>query len=183
MKLYTKAGDDGKTGLYGGARVPKCDVRVQAYGEVDALCAYVGVVVACCDDANLKHLLCQVQSDLFTIGGELATPDDKASPVNIDPNRVSWVEQRIDEASAQVEPLKQFVLPGGSETAAHLHIARVNCRRAERAVVCLAQTQSVRDVILHYLNRLSDLLFALARADNYRQGIHDIPWEPAKSES
>ncbi len=180
MKLYTKHGDDGSTGLIGGARVPKNDLRVAAYGDVDETNAAIGVVIAGCKDAETIASLRRIQAELFVLGAELATPSGQKPNHSVDESHVKQLEQWIDAATAEVAPLRNFVLPGGSETAAGLHLARTVCRRAERAVVTLAQTQVVGKWAIIYLNRLSDLLFALARQANKRTGVEDIPWHPPK---
>ncbi len=191
MKLYTKTGDTGSTGLFGGGRVSKAHPRVNAYGVVDEANAFVGLAAAAAA-GPLRLLLEEVMSDLFDLGAELATPhDDKAAhkleqrlSSNVDDRRIAALERRIDEAEAVLPPLKTFVLPTGSETAARLHVARTVVRRAERAVVDLrdAHAQPVRGEIVRYLNRLSDLLFALARQANHDEGLGDIAWRARKSD-
>lgn len=178
MKLYTKNGDDGSTGLIGNVRVAKCDGRVDAYGEVDETNAAIGVVIAESTDAKLNANLQRIQADLFMLGAELATPSDQERQCSIRESHVTKLEHQIDEASAISPPMRNFVLPGGHPTAARLHLARTVCRRAERAVVALAEGQPVGECVIPYLNRLSDLLFALARAANTQNGVEDIPWMP-----
>jgi cob(I)alamin adenosyltransferase len=182
MKLYTKTGDDGTTGLFGGARVSKDDPRVRAYGQVDELNAALGLVLASIQESESQPILRQVQSDLFDLGAELATPPPKAPASMIGAEHVTRLERWMDEACATVAPLRSFVLPGGGEAAARLHLARAICRRAERDVVALAREQTFRPMVIVYLNRLSDLLFALARAENRRAGIEDVPWTPRPAE-
>lgn len=176
MKLYTKTGDDGSTGLLGGGRVRKDDLRVAAYGDVDETNSTVGFAAAACDDDGLTDTLRQIQSDLFTLGAELAVQDAKEPSLRIAKERADQLEQWIDEATATTAPLKAFVLPGGCELAARLHLARSVCRRAERSVVTLGEKHTVSRNARVYLNRLSDLLFALARAANRKAGVPDIPW-------
>ena len=176
MKLYTKQGDDGDTGLIGGRRVPKCDLRVACYGDVDETNAAIGLAIAHCDDGQVRDWLTQIQSDLFVLGGELATPAGASPPTSIAQDGPRRLEGWIDVACEQVAPLRQFVLPGGSPLAAHLHVARTVCRRAERAVVALSKSEPVSATSIVYLNRLSDLLFALARLANARAGVPDVPW-------
>jgi len=178
MKLYTKNGDDGSTGLIGNVRVAKCDGRVDAYGEVDETNAAIGVVIAESTDEKLNTNLRRIQADLFMLGAELATPSDQARQCSIRESHVTKLEHQIDEASAISPPMRNFVLPGGHPTAARLHLARTVSRRAERAVVALAKGQPVGEWVIPYLNRLSDLLFALARAANTQNGVEDIPWTP-----
>jgi len=176
MKLYTKRGDDGSTGLIGGGRVSKDDLRVTAYGDVDETNAAIGVVAAQCTDGEINSILHRIQHDLFVLGTELATPSGTGARLTIDEFRVSQLERWIDAATAEVSPLKNFILPGGAAPAAALHLARTICRRAERTVVNLGRKESVGPLAIVYLNRLSDLLFALARLANHRSGVADVPW-------
>ena len=181
MKLYTKQGDDGTTGLSGGVRVAKNDARVCAYGDVDETSAAIGVALAICKDHDVNHWLLQIQSDLFRIGAELATPDGSGGQHDIDGTSVTQMEAWIDTATDEVSPLKRFILPGGAPPAAALHAARTVCRRAERAVVDLSQQQAVRREVIHYMNRLSDFLFAVARLVNHRLGVDEQTW-PSSNE-
>lgn len=183
MKLYTKHGDDGSTGLIGGTRVPKNDPRVAAYGDVDETNAALGVVIAGCNDDETIVMLRHIQAELFVLGSELATPAGEQPRFQIGESHVKQLERWIDAASAEVAPLRNFVLPGGTATAADLHLARTVCRRAERAVVALAQMQPVGQWAIVYLNRLSDFLFAMARQANKRSSVEDIPWHPPKEAS
>ncbi len=176
MKLYTKTGDDGSTGLIGGPRVAKDDLRVAAYGDVDETNAALGVVIAGCADEKLVAMLRQIQHELFELGTQLATPQSASPMLSIRAEQVANLERWIDQASAEVPPLRNFILPGGTPSAAALHLARTVCRRAERTVVTLARKEPVGECIVPYLNRLSDLLFALARVCNHRAGVADIPW-------
>jgi cob(I)alamin adenosyltransferase len=177
MKLYTKRGDNGSTGLIGDARVSKHDLRVAAYGGVDEINATIGIVISACEDDETADVLRRIQSDLFILGAELATPPGKDPDTAIEDSRIAQLERWIDEASGEIEPLGGFILPGGCETAARLHLARTVCRRGERAAVALAMEEKVGRAALVYLNRLSDLLFALARRANRRAGIADVPWK------
>ena len=181
MKLYTKAGDDGSTGLFGGPRIPKCDSRVSAYGEVDEVNAAIGVALAGCEDEQLALRLAEIQADLFVVGAELATPQGHKSPNTISDSQIAQLELWIDEACGETKPLRTFVLPGGTALASALHLARTVCRRAERAVVFLSQQEEVSGAVVIYLNRLSDLLFAWARLANQRAGVADIPWNPPRT--
>jgi cob(I)alamin adenosyltransferase len=187
MKIYTRTGDSGDTGLFGGGRVPKDDVRVDAYGEVDELNSVMGVAVAALEaaaDVQLADRLRLVQAELFTIGAHLATPaaDGGGDPgpqiPPLDEGAPERMERWIDEAETEVQPLRSFVLPGGTAAAAQLHLARTVCRRAERRVVTLARGAGIDHRIVVYLNRLSDLLFTLARLANHRAGLADVPWNP-----
>ena len=176
MKIYTKTGDAGETGLFGGGRVPKDDARVRAYGEVDELNAWIGFAIAIHLPTFESNVLEVIQRDLFSIGAELATPDRAKLRAALDAATVGALERVIDSYDPKLTPLKNFILPGGSPKAAALHVARTVCRRAERSVVTLARSQPVNPLIIQYLNRLSDLLFVLARAVNMQTGHDDIPW-------
>jgi len=176
VKIYTKTGDAGETGLFGGGRVSKDDPRVQAYGDVDELNATLGFAAAL-EPADFELATLQtIQRDLFSIGAELATPNPAKLRAAVNPDQVSALEQVIDKHEATLAPLKNFILPGGTPKAAAFHLARTTCRRAERSVVTLARDQQINPVIIHYLNRLSDLLFVLARALNKQAGRSDIVW-------
>jgi cob(I)alamin adenosyltransferase len=180
-RIYTKTGDEGETGLFGGGRVPKDDARVAAYGEVDEVNAAVGFAASLEPAGMDTEFLQTIQRDLFTIGAELASPDaakvDKAlSGPRIGEPQIGMLEHMIDGHEAKLEPLKNFILPGGTPKAAAFHLARTVCRRAERAVVALARQQTISPAIVQYLNRLSDLLFVLARATNAQAGRPDVQW-------
>ncbi len=180
MKIYTKTGDQGETGLFGGARVSKASLRVAAYGEVDELNSALGWSRTGISDPDLDALLGRIQNELFEVGAELgATADRKqksAVPQVTEP-QVQALEQAIDRYEEDLPPLTSFVLPGGSEQAARFHLARCVCRRAERSLVALGAHESVRGELLRYLNRLSDLLFVLARHANFAAGVEDVPWK------
>ena len=176
MKLYTRGGDKGQTSLCDGRRVSKDELRISAYGEVDELNAAVGLVRAGCDDAAFSEKLRQVQDRLFVVGAELANPDAEKRKVDLTEPDVTRLEGWIDVAWDAVAPLKSFILPGGSEPAARLHLARGVCRRAERTVVRLAGTEQIGPWVIPFLNRLSDLLFAWARLANVLAGLEDVVW-------
>lgn len=181
MRIYTRTGDAGLTGLFGGGRVPKDHPRVAAYGEVDELNAALGMAMTLDPVAADRELLESIQRDLFTIGSELATPDpaklaQALSGPRVGDAHVAALERAIDAHEAALEPLRNFILPGGTPKAAAFHLARTVCRRAERAVVRLAHETTISTDILTYLNRLSDLLFVLARAANARAGVRDVSW-------
>lgn len=179
MKIYTKTGDDGTTGLFGGERVRKCDPRLDCYGTVDELNAAIGVA-AVTAPPTLAGLLRQVQNDLFVVGSHLATPADSryaASLPPLDESLITRLEMQIDTAEQVLQPLKQFILPGGCETAARLHLARTICRRAERLLVDFSLDRPVPAMLLTYLNRLSDWLFVHARLANHEAGVPDVPWQ------
>jgi cob(I)alamin adenosyltransferase len=182
VKIYTKRGDAGQTDLFGGERVTKDVLRVAAYGDVDELNATLGVALAAGCDAQLTEQLQTIQSALFDLGASLATPDPahraKAGVVGVAAVDVEALEALIDRLEENLEPLTTFILPGGSAVAAQFHVARTVCRRAERAVVRLASSQgeSVDEGSLRYLNRLSDLLFVMARHENARLDVKDVAW-------
>ena len=182
MKIYTKTGDTGDTGLFGGGRVAKDHPRVAAYGDVDELNSCLGVVRATAPLHFFDALLESVKRDLFAIGGHLATPDPakvaKAlEKAELSAVRVEAFERLMDDADQELPPLRAFVLPAGTPKAASLHLARTVCRRAERSVVHLSHEAEVPDLFIVYLNRLSDLLFTLARLANHRDGAGDVTWE------
>lgn len=180
MKIYTKTGDNGETGLFGGKRVPKNSYRIEAYGTIDELNAFIGLTVTEVADNSVKSLLNKIQDQLFTVGADLATPDnDKNSGKNIDRTPEEFfieLENEIDIYDAKLEKLKNFILPGGSKAAAHLHICRTISRRAERQVVALKSKENIEKNIIIFLNRLSDLFFVLARYENAVSGTPDVIW-------
>lgn len=181
MKIYTRTGDQGETGLFGGGRVPKDHPRVAAYGDVDELNSAIGVVRATEPVSLHDDLLQSVQRDLFSIGGHLATPDpDKVrkalARAELAEGRVAEFERIMDVADAELPALRAFVLPAGTPKAAALHLARTVCRRAERSVIHLGHEAEVPELFVVYLNRLSDLLFTLARLANHRAGSGDVVW-------
>ena len=181
MKIYTKTGDAGETGLFGGGRVPKDDIRVEAYGDVDELNAVIGMARCIELMPRIDDILLPIQRDLFAIGAILATPDrDKMAlhleKARIDDGRIGELERAIDDGEVELEPLRAFILPGGSPKAAALHVARTVCRRAERHVVKLQREVPLPPLAVIYLNRLSDLLFTLARVANRRVGAGEVIW-------
>ena len=181
MKIYTKTGDEGETGLFGGGRVPKDHPRVAAYGDVDELNSVIGLIRATAPAELFQDLLQAIQQDLFAIGGRLATPDPERvrKPLEkaaLSEERVAEFERTMDAAEEELAPLRAFVLPAGTPKAAALHLGRTVCRRAERSVVSLARETEVPPLFLVYLNRLSDLLFTLARLANHRAGVRDVTW-------
>lgn len=180
MKIYTKTGDTGETGLFGGPRVSKDAPRIEAYGSVDELNCVLGTARAQLAAGEVEQLVARLQNDLFAVGAQLATPDPAAhQTAMIGPPQIAALEQTIDHFEEQLPPLKQFVLPGGTPAAASLHLARAVCRRAERRVVTLARVspEPIAGDVIVYLNRLSDLLFVLARTANRQAGRDDVPWE------
>ncbi|VAX29046.1 ATP:Cob(I)alamin adenosyltransferase [hydrothermal vent metagenome] len=177
MKIYTKTGDKGKTSLFGGERVDKDDLRVECYGTVDELNSTLGLTITEITNTEVKDTLKQIQNDLFNLAGELATPSKKEFVSPINQKQIEFLENQIDNFEEKIPPLKQFILPGGSKGAALLHVARSVCRRSERIVVKLSKNDVISDNIIIYLNRLSDLLFVLARFENDVNQIPDIPWD------
>ncbi len=185
MKIYTKTGDQGDTSLFGGGRVPKHHARIEAYGTVDETNALLGLVATRCDDTDLKQAIERVQSELFAVGADLATPHHASTShvVRVDEASIHRLESEIDAWSSSLPPLKHFILPGGSEAGATLHVARTVCRRAERALTSLAEIETVNDDAQRYLNRLSDWLFTLARVVNLRLGVNETLWQPPLPEN
>lgn len=185
MKIYTKTGDAGETGLFGGPRVRKDDARIEAYGTVDELNAVLGTVRAAGPPAEIEALLERIQNELFDVGAELATPDPVAKGLNtIGQDQAAALEAAIDKFEAGLSPLRQFILPGGSPAAAALHLARTVCRRAERRLVTLGSSQQgVSPHLVVYLNRLGDLLFVLARSANAAAGVADVPWTKGRGQA
>ncbi len=183
MKIYTRAGDDGTTGLIGGKRTSKADPRIDCIGAVDELNAAVGWV-AVAGDGEWVGKLRPVQNELFVIGSLLAWPDERP-PAHLPPleeSSVGRLEMEIDAATDDLTPLRNFILPGGTEISARLHVARAVCRRAERAVVGFSHDRPVPAVVITYLNRLSDWLFVQARWANAKANVQDIEWEKEKSD-
>ncbi len=181
MKIYTRRGDSGETDLFGGPRVSKDALRVEAYGAVDETNASVGVALAAMDAKDLLEMGHAIQSRLFDLGGYLATPaaerrrkSEVPEPSSED---VAALEAHIDALETELEPLKRFILPGGTAAAAAFHVARTVCRRAERRCVALHREEPLSEPSLRYLNRLSDLLFVMARVANRRAGVEDVEWE------
>lgn len=179
MKIYTKTGDKGETGLFGGDRVAKDAPRIEAYGTVDELNSLVGVIRALRPNRKIDRVLEKIQSDLFVLGADLATRETtKRSLIpRISLSQITSLEKTIDSLQSSLRPLKAFILPGGTVVASHLHYARTICRRAERSTVRLSRTEDINENALVYLNRLSDLLFVLARYANYAAKKKEIKWE------
>lgn len=176
MKIYTKTGDEGNTGLFGGERISKDDIRIEAYGTVDELNANIGVLIAALEKTK-PDILTDIQSDLFTIGSQLATKDSsKLMIVGISLARVEALESQIDFMETELPSLTTFVLPGGHYTSGLTHICRTVARRAERRIVTLSRHETVTPEITIYLNRLSDYFFVLSRYLNHCAGVNDVPW-------
>ncbi len=180
MKIYTKTGDKGDTGLFGGDRVSKSSERIEAYGTLDELNSFTGMAVAEAKDKEVKKLLEKIQNELFTVGSDLATPDieknKKLNIVRVPEKFCTDAEKAIDYFEEKLEPLKNFILPGGSKSSALLHVCRSVCRRAERRVVKLKKSEKIGENIIIYLNRLADLFFVLARYENKAVGLSDTKW-------
>ena len=182
MKIYTRTGDRGDTALFGGQRVPKDALRVEAYGTIDELNSVLGIVLADSNDPEIELVLKPIQSVLFDLGADLATPRSALRPEirRIEPADASGLEPLIDRLEVQLQPLKNFILPGGSPVAARLHFARTVCRRAERVCVRLSKNENIGEAAIVFLNRLSDLLFVLARYANVRANMPEIQWKSAE---
>ena len=179
-KVYTRKGDDGTTALVGGKRVKKSDLRVEAYGTVDELSSHIGVAIAGGLDPELESILAKIQNELLHLGTDLSTPEEdrkKFPGPRIEQRHVDALEKILDRLTAEVGPLENFILSGGTAGAAHLHVARTVCRRAERVLVSLADRERVGAHTIHYLNRLSDALFVMARYENRQRGVDDITWD------
>jgi cob(I)alamin adenosyltransferase len=179
VKIYTRTGDSGETGLFDGTRVPKSDARVDAYGEIDELNAVLGVARAAGVDPEIDEMLVRLQRDLFALGARLADPArriaDRVTKATLTSEDVTRLESWIDRLEEELPPLRRFILPGGSTPGAMLHLARTVCRRAERRIVGLGR-DAVDPVLVTYVNRLSDLLFVVARVVNTRAGVSETPW-------
>jgi len=179
MRIYTKTGDKGETGLFDGTRVSKADPRVVAYGGVDELNAWLGLVRSANPPKDIDELLMRIQRDLFALGAVLADPAHKISSrvnkADLGPDDVIRLEQAIDAFEAELKPLRRFILAGGSPAGAMLHLARTVCRRAERSMIAIG-AQNLDEIAIQYINRLSDLLFVVARVVNHRAGIPETEW-------
>jgi cob(I)alamin adenosyltransferase len=182
MKIYTKTGDKGETGLFGGERVSKDSLRISAYGTIDELNSFIGLAITEAKDEGVKKNLRKIQNQLFVVGSDLATPEnEKSNKLNIKRTPSSFytdIEKMIDNYDAELEELRNFILPGGSKSAALLHVCRTICRRAEREVVALKNSVTIGENIIIFLNRLSDLLFVLSRFENKVSNHPDIIWNP-----
>lgn len=182
VKIYTKTGDDGTTCLATGRRIAKDSLRVEAYGDVDELNSLLGVAISCGASEGIKTVITNVQSALFDLGADLASPPNEKTQLtipHISQEHVQELERHIDHFEQSLEPLRQFILPGGSVCASYLHLARSVCRRAERSVVTLRHSEPVSETLMQYLNRLSDLLFILARFQNAADKHPEIIWKPS----
>ena len=189
MKIYTKTGDKGTTGLFGGTRVPKHHLRIESYGTVDELNSYIGLVKDQAIDNDTKTTLIKIHNDLFTLGSMMATPSEKETLKNgeqrlnipeVDTKSVTYLEKEIDKMNEKLPKMTHFILPGGHTTVSYCHIARCVCRRAERLSVSLHQQEGINPIILTYLNRLSDFLFMLARKLSKDLSVQEVKWIPEK---
>jgi cob(I)alamin adenosyltransferase len=179
LKIYTKTGDRGDTRLFDGTKVRKDNVRVEAYGDVDELNSFIGAAASFLKDDDLVSMLAEVQKDLFSVGAQLADPGFKnqgRAKFQLSKDRILALEKAIDSFETELQPLRQFILAGGGNGGALLHVARTVCRRAERRVVSLSEKIEVHPNVVEYLNRLSDFLFVVARLVNYREGKQEIVW-------
>jgi cob(I)alamin adenosyltransferase len=179
VKIYTKTGDRGDTRLFDGTKVRKHDDRVDAYGDVDELNSFIGAAAAFLNDPDLNTILAEIQKDLFSVGAQLADPGFKKqskAKFQVPRERITALENAIDNFETELPPLRQFILAGGGHAGALLHVARTVCRRAERRVVSLSEKLEVNPDVIEYLNRLSDFLFVIARLVNHREGKQEIPW-------
>jgi cob(I)alamin adenosyltransferase len=179
-RIYTRSGDDGRTSLGDGGRLPKFHVRVGAYGSVDEANSVIGIALLHIEDRDIRDVLSRIQNDLFDLGADLCRPQRehrKVEPLRVSERQVTWIEERIDSFNAGLSPLDSFVLPGGTHAAAHLHQARTVLRRAERYMTEIAYQEPINPAAIRYANRLSDLLFVLARNLNNR-GEADVLWQP-----
>ncbi len=180
MKIYTKTGDEGDTGLQGGKRVSKSSDRIRAYGNVDEVNSVLGLVLSHKIDHDVEELLKKIQTELFVLGSDLSNPDMNDKQNRISKNMIEYLEKKIDEYEEELPPLSNFILPGGIHSASLAHLARTVTRRAETNVVSLSKTEKINNECKVYLNRLSDLLFVIARVLNKRSKTPDIIWEPKK---
>ena len=177
VKIYTKTGDSGETGLYGGQRVPKDNLRVETYGTIDELNAVLGLAGTQIADMEVCGILLRLQNELFEVGADIATPLERTNNVpRVRKDQIERLESEIDRFEEELKPLTNFILQGGTAGASYLHLARAVCRRAERHLVALEREESLNPEILQYVNRLSDHLFVLARLTNRRAGVEDIKW-------
>jgi cob(I)alamin adenosyltransferase len=178
MKIYTRTGDKGDTSLFGGQRVPKDALRIEAYGTVDELNSVLGIVRADSVDPEIDRILEEIQNELFELGADLATPRsvERSKVKRIESRDVQGLEKLLDGLDEHLKPLRSFILPGGSPVAARIHFARTVCRRAERAVVRLSRNEDIGEAVMVYLNRLSDLLFVLARYANHQAAVPEVKW-------
>ncbi len=180
MKIYTKTGDKGSTSLLGGTRVSKGHERINAYGTIDELNSFLGLVSDLDPDEKRVNLIREVQTRLFTIGSSLAAETDRAKDFkpDLEEDDITVLEEAIDEMNESLPVMKNFILPGGHQLVSFSHVARTVCRRAERLIITLAATEEIEEIVIRYLNRLSDYLFVLARKQGHDLKVNEIPWKP-----
>jgi cob(I)alamin adenosyltransferase len=180
MKIYTKTGDKGSTSLLGGTRVSKGHERINAYGTIDELNSFLGLVSDLDPDEKRVNLIREIQTRLFTIGSSLAAETDRAKDFkpDLEEDDITVLEEAIDEMNESLPVMKNFILPGGHQLVSFSHVARTVCRRAERLIITLATTEEIEEIVIRYLNRLSDYLFVLARKQGYDLKVNEIPWKP-----
>lgn len=177
VKIYTKTGDDGTTGLIGGKRMKKTNPRIIAYGTVDEINSTIGIVLSSTLDPDVNEILTKVQNDLFVVGADLANPDLKDLANRVTNDMVEYLENQIDRLESELPPITFFILPGGSPLASQVHLARSVCRRAEINILEIAEKEQINKICQIYINRLSDLLFVIARTINKRKKIKDVAWK------
>ena len=183
MKIYTKTGDDGTTGLQGGRRISKSDLRIISYGTVDEINAVLGIVLSNKIDDDIRELIIKIQNELFVVGSDLSNPDLESTENRVSSDMVEFLEHKIDQFNENLDPLTNFILPGGDNLASFIHLARAVARRAETKVVALSEKEEINKNCEKYLNRLSDLLFVLARTINKRTNNVDVLWKSSKKDT
>jgi len=180
VKIYTKTGDDGTTGIQNGARISKTDSRIQAYGTVDEINSFLGIILSKLDETDLENLITKLQNDLFLVGSDLSNPDLKNTQNRVNDEMIKTLEENIDNLEKKLPPITNFILPGGHEIAALVHVSRSITRRAEIFVIFLSEKEKINNNCIIYLNRLSDLLFVIARTINQRKNVKDVIWNSKK---
>jgi len=180
VKIYTKTGDDGTTGIQNGARISKTDSRIQAYGMVDEINSFLGIILSKLDEKDLVNLITKIQNDLFLVGSDLSNPDLKNTQNRVNDEMIKTLEENIDNLEKKLPPITNFILPGGHEIAALVHVSRSITRRAEIFVIFLSEKEKINNNCIIYLNRLSDLLFVIARTINQRKNVKDVIWNSKK---
>ena len=180
MKIYTKTGDDGTTGIQNGARISKTDSRIQAYGMVDEINSFLGIILSKLDEKDLENLITKIQNDLFVVGSDLSNPDLKNTQNRVNDEMIKTLEENIDNLEKKLPPITNFILPGGHEIAALVHVSRSITRRAEIFVIFFSEKEKINNNCIIYLNRLSDLLFVIARTINQRKNVKDVIWNSKK---
>ncbi len=180
MKIYTKTGDNGTTGIQNGTRVSKSESRIQAYGMIDEINSFLGIILSKLDEKDLENLITKIQNDLFVVGSDLSNSDLKNTQNRVNDEMIKTLEENIDKLEKKLSPITNFILPGGHEIAALVHVSRSITRRAETFVVSLSEKEIINNNCIIYLNRLSDLLFVIARTINQRKNVKDVIWNSKK---